>query len=61
VKLGVVNASYTAQMNSLIGREQSLQNPWTSDELIKARTDFTWEATITVNRFKDSGVNGSLA
>mgnify|MGYP006208220709 CR=1 FL=1 len=61
VKLGVVNASYTAQMNSLIGREQSLQNPWTSDELIIARTDFTWEATITVNRFKDSGVIGSLA
>lgn len=61
VTLGVVNASYTAQMNSLIGREQSLQNPWTSDELIKARTDFTWEATITVNRFKDFGVNGPLA
>lgn len=61
VKLGVVNASYTALMNSLIGREQSLQNPWTSDELIQARTKFTWEALTTVNRFKDFGVSGQLA
>ena len=57
VKLGMVNASYTAAMADLL----KSQKPWTNDALLQARIDFTPLAMVTVNRFKDAGLSGQLA
>ena len=59
IQLGVVNASYTAAMKELIGRDQT-QSPWTQPELTKARIAYAGQSVINVNRFKDAGVSGQL-
>lgn len=61
VNLGVVNASYTASMKTFIGREQSVQNPWTETEMLNARIAYSASAVLTLNRFKDAGSTGQLA
>ena len=57
VKLGVVNASYTASMADLLKSPA----PWTNEALLKARIDYTPMATITVNRFNDANLNAPSA
>ena len=59
IKLGVVNQSYTANLSSLIGREQTF-GAWTNDELIRARIAYTGSQISTINRMKDAGVSGQL-
>ena len=59
IKLGVVNQSYTANMSALIGRDQSVR-PWTSAELLQARTAYAGSSVSTINRMKDAGLNGQL-
>ena len=59
IKLGVVNQSYTANITSLIHRDQSI-SPWTETELLKARKDYESSSFSTVNRMKDIGLSGQL-
>ena len=59
IKLGVVNQSYTANIASLIGRNQT-SGAWTPYQLVQARTDYARSSVSTINRMKDSGVSGQL-
>ena len=58
IKLGVVNQSYTANLPDLIKRSQSSFSPWTTIELLQARTNYAGSAVSTINRMKDAGVSG---
>lgn len=60
IKLGVVNQSYTANLPDLIQRSQSSSSPWTTIELLQARTNYAGSAVSTINRMKDAGVSGQL-
>ena len=60
IKLGVVNQSYTANLPDLIKRSQSSSSPWTTIELLQARTNYAGSAVSTINRMKDAGVSGQL-
>jgi hypothetical protein len=56
IKLGVVNASYGADLKKLIGKP----GPWTDGELLQARTDYVGSATLRSNKYNDSGKSGDL-
>ena len=60
IKLGVVNQSYTANLPDLIKRSQSSFSPWTTIELLQARTNYAGYSVSTINRMKDAGVSGQL-
>ena len=60
IKLGVVNQSYTANLPDLIKRSQSSSSPWTTIELLQARTNYAGYSVSTINRMKDAGVSGQL-
>ena len=57
LNIGVVNASYGADLKLMIGRANSSSNPWTTTELANAALSFTSSAQLVVNRI--SGVTGS--
>lgn len=59
IKLGVVNQSYTANIASLIRRDQN-SGAWTPEELSGARIAYTGSQVSTINRMKDAGVSGQL-
>ncbi|MFM7801304.1 MAG: S8 family serine peptidase [Limnohabitans sp.] len=56
VNVGVVNASYTADLKSMLG-----DKPWTEASLLDARVKLASSAPVVVNRFKDAPVSGQLA
>jgi hypothetical protein len=49
IKLGVVNASYSAGLQELL----KSPGPWTQDQLLKARVQFASSAQSVINRYKD--------
>ena len=56
INLGVVNASYGADLKSLIGKD----GPWTDAELLQARIVYVGSASLRSNLYNDSGKYGDL-
>jgi hypothetical protein len=58
VGIGVVNASYGADLPKLIGRSNSSLNPWTSAELTSAANQYAVRSQTHVNRISGAISSG---
>ena len=56
LKLGVVNASYVADLVKLT----NLKSGWTDKQLLQARVDYAPSALLITNRFQDAAYKGQV-
>ncbi len=56
LKLGVVNASYVADLSKLTGKSSG----WSDKQLLQARVDYAPIALLITNRFQDAAYKGQV-